>query len=140
MPLLQYLVLCKETSQNEDGSFNIHRGFNVLKQLEPDERERIESFFLLLSVHLRTARNTYHVKIELEAPNGLRVIVAEFYMGFVGGVLVETIQQEFFFKVTKLNGRFWYKIYLDNELIGQTPLYVKAVENEDILSKSFLFD
>lgn len=143
-PLLKYLILCKEASQNQDGSFNISGGFNVIPQLEPGEESRTEAFFLLLCVHLNDMATLYNVRVVLETPIGAEDIIAQFYMGniYMGNGdyrLIDTVQRELFFKVPNTTGRFWYKVYINEQLIGITPLYVQQVVNQNILVPGILF-
>lgn len=124
LPTLNFLVFCKNVQRGSGSPLKLDGVFNRAGLPNPTIPSRLE-FIAVLSLRMEEFGKTYSLELRLQYPDGREVGSG---VDVVGGDKGSRITQATYPMnlVFPCVGTYWFKVYLDGQIVGQSPIDVVA--------------
>jgi hypothetical protein len=125
-PHLRFVTLCKDAKDGEDGLLNLYGLLSRIKVAteNPTVSATLE-FKAVVAIWSEDPNQRFHVSLRMEYPDGKEEEAGWLFMGRQGDRNIGTDIFNIRLVVSR-SGLYWFKAYLDGDLLGKAPLDVEV--------------
>lgn len=126
LPAFRFLLLCREITQNADGSLNflnIVKGLSVSSPSDLMPRAELNLMFAVGAL-INDKSQTHSLRLTIEAPDNSEEEIGFSQVGLTGGRFID-VHYAPLLMYASLPGLYWLKAYLGHQLFGQYPFEIR---------------
>ncbi|MDQ3013490.1 MAG: hypothetical protein M3X11_22655 [Acidobacteriota bacterium] len=130
-PHLNFIVLCKNLSHGNGTPTDLIGVFNRMALKNSGGTGALVEFAIAVSLRIEDFSRSYKLIIRIKNPDGSEMESGSDWVGGHNGQKITWATYPVTWKVSRV-GTYWFKVYLDDELLGQAPMDVVVASSRNI--------